>query len=110
MDILEWIAGCGCQRKKGERKRRVGEMQSLKIMRPGEKVIFDIFGPLPVSRRGSRHLLVMVDVGTRELMLKALPRRDAALVAKALFNRIFLRVCRRRCFSRITRRSSWRTL
>ena len=36
-------------------------------------------------------MLVMMDPGTRELMLKALPRREAVLVAKALFNRVYLR-------------------
>ncbi len=90
-DIEAMIASCGCQRKKGEKKQRVGVMQSLKIMRPGEKVIFDIFGPLPVSLKGNAYLLVLVDVGTREIMLEALPSRMADGVAKVIFERIYLR-------------------
>jgi transposase InsO family protein len=90
-DVEAWIAGCGCQRKKGERKRPVGEMQSMKVMRPGQKVVFDIFGPLPVSLKGNVYVLVMVDVGTREVMLKALPTKEARGIAKALFKRIYLR-------------------
>ncbi len=54
-------------------------MLSLKLMRPGEKVVFDIFGPLPVSLT---YLLVLVDVGTREVMLEALPSRKAEGVAR----------------------------
>jgi transposase InsO family protein len=90
-DVEEWIASCGCQRKKGERKRPAGEMQSMKVMRPGQKVVFDIFGPLPVSLKGNVYLLVMVDVGTREIMLKALPTREAKGIARAIFKRIYLR-------------------
>jgi RNase H-like domain found in reverse transcriptase/Integrase zinc binding domain/Integrase core domain/Zinc knuckle len=90
-DIEAMIASCGCQQKKSERKQRVGELQSLKIMRPGEKVVFDIFGPLPQSVKGKVYLLVMIDVGTRELMLKALPTKNATGIAKTIFKRIYLR-------------------
>jgi transposase InsO family protein len=37
------------------------------------------------------YLLVMIDVGTRELMLKALPTREAIGIAKTIFKRIYLR-------------------
>jgi hypothetical protein len=63
----------------------------MKIMRPGQKVVFDIFGPLPVSLRGNVYLLVMVDVGIREVMLKALPTKEAKGIARALLKRVYLR-------------------
>jgi hypothetical protein len=50
-DVDDWIGSCSCQKKKGERKKQVGELQSMKVMRPGQKAIFDIFGPLPIQRR-----------------------------------------------------------
>jgi transposase InsO family protein len=90
-DIEAMIAACGCQQKKAEKKQRVGALQSMKIMRPGEKVVFDIFGPLPVSLKGNTYLLVLIDVGTRELMLEPLPSKHAAGVAKVIFERIYLR-------------------
>jgi hypothetical protein len=90
-DVRAWLEQCGCQRKKAERRQRVGETQSLKIMRPGEKVVFDIFGPLPASLEGNVYLLVMVDVGTREIMLKALKTRAAVGIARAIFRRVYLR-------------------
>lgn len=37
-------------------------MASMKIARPGEKIVFDIFGPLPASLKGNVYLLVMMDV------------------------------------------------
>ncbi len=90
-DVVAWIGSCGCQKKKGERKRKVGALQSMKVMRPGQKVVFDIFGPLPVSLKGNVYLLVMVDVGTREVMLKALPTKEAKGIARALLKRVYLR-------------------
>jgi transposase InsO family protein len=90
-DVEDWIGSCSCQKKKGERKKYVGELQSMKVMRPGQKVIFDIFGPLPMSEKGNVYLLVMVDVGTREIMLKALPTREALGIARAIFKRVYLR-------------------
>ena len=104
-DIEGMIASCGCQQKKSERKQRVGELQSLKIMRPGEKVVFDIFGPLPQSVKGKVYLLVMIDVGTRELMLNALPTREAIGIAKTIFKRIYLRGMAPRYFSPIWQRN-----
>jgi transposase InsO family protein len=90
-DVEAWIDVCGCQKKKGERKQRVGGLQSMKIMRPGEKIVFDIFGPLPPTLAGNVYLLVIMDVGTREFMLKALPTRGAAKIARTIFNKVYLR-------------------
>ena len=89
-DVEDWIGACGCQKKKGERKQRVGELASMKIARPGEKIVFDIFGPLPPSVNGNVYLLVIMDVGTREMMLEALPTRAAVGVAKAIYKRVYL--------------------
>ncbi len=90
-DVEAWIDACGCQKKKGERKQHVGGLQSLKIMRPGEKIVFDIFGPLPPTLAGNVYLLVIMDVGTREFTLKALPTRGAIKIARTIFNKIYLR-------------------
>ena len=69
---------------------RVGELSGLKLVRPGDKIIFD-FMKLPESLSGNKHLLVIVDVGSREIALEALPTREAASVAKAIMNRVYLR-------------------
>ncbi len=83
-DVRNWISGCGCQQKKGERRRRVGNLSELKIVRQGEKVIFD-FMKMPESLSGNKH------VGSREIALEALPTREATGVAKALLERVYLR-------------------
>ncbi len=90
-NIEAMIAACGCQQKKGEKKQWVGELQALKVKRPGEKIVFDMFGPLPVSLKGNAYPLVLTDVGTREIMLEALPSRKAVGVARVIFERVYLR-------------------
>ena len=89
-DVHGWLEGCGCKRKKGERAKRVGELSGLKLMRPGEKIIFD-FMKLPLSLSGNKYLLVIVDVGSREIALEALPTKETEGVAKAIMNRVYLR-------------------
>jgi transposase InsO family protein len=90
-DTKEWIDACGCKQKGAERKQKVGWWQSLKVMRPGQKVLFDIFGPLPTSQSGNVYVLVMMDVGSREVMLEALPTKEAHPIARKLFERVYLR-------------------
>jgi transposase InsO family protein len=91
-DVKAWIDACACQRKKREHpNQRVGNIQSLEIVAPGEWITFDFFGPLPESINGNKYLLVMVDRGSREIMLEALPDRKAVGVAEKLYRRVFLR-------------------
>jgi transposase InsO family protein len=90
-DVFAWIGGCGCTKKKAERKRPIGRLQSLKVQRPGQKMLFDIFGPLPPSEQGNVYILVLMDVGTREVMLEALPTKEAKGIAKAMLERVYLR-------------------
>ena len=46
---------------------------------------------LPESLAGNKYLLVIVDVGSREIALEALPTRETAGGAKAIFERVYLR-------------------
>ena len=90
-DVIAWVGACGCKRKLAERKQKVGLSQSLKVQRPGRRVTFDLFGPLPTSQAGNAYVLVMMDVGTREVMLEALPTKEARPIARKLFERVYLR-------------------
>jgi transposase InsO family protein len=90
-DVVAWIGACGCKRKKAERSQKVGSLQSLKVQRPGQRVTFDLFGPLPQSEAGNKYVLVMMDVGTREVMLEPLPSKEAKPIARKLFERVYLR-------------------
>lgn len=90
-DVKDWIGACSCQRKKGEVKPKSKFLQQHKIRRPREKIVFDILGPLPVSLKGNKYILSLVDVGSREVMLEALDDRKAERVAKVIMERVYLR-------------------
>ena len=53
-------------------------------------MLFDIFGPLLPSEQGNVYVLVLMDVGTREVMLEALPTKEAKGIAKAILERVYL--------------------
>lgn len=58
---------------------------------PFEMVALDHWGPVPRSRNGNRHLLVIVDIFTKYVVLCPSPNTRAARVAKTLEEEIFLR-------------------
>ncbi|KAL8441470.1 hypothetical protein Emag_007140 [Eimeria magna] len=51
-----------------------------------ELIAIDLFGPLPITRRGNNHILVIIEHHTRWVELVPLPNPTAAQVAQALFN------------------------
>ncbi|KAL8456157.1 hypothetical protein Emag_000019 [Eimeria magna] len=59
---------------------------NLPIGTPFELIAIDLFGPLPITRRGNNHILVIIDHHTRWVELVPLPNPTAAHVAQALFN------------------------
>ncbi|KAL8441265.1 hypothetical protein Emag_007321 [Eimeria magna] len=59
---------------------------NLPIGTPFELIAIDLFGPLPLTRRGNNHILVIIDHHTRWVELVPLPNPTAAQVAQALFN------------------------
>ncbi|KAL8449956.1 hypothetical protein Emag_003476 [Eimeria magna] len=59
---------------------------NLPIGTPFELIAIDLFGPLPLTRRGNNHILVIIDHHTRWVEFVPLPNPTAAQVAQALFN------------------------
>ncbi|KAL8440685.1 hypothetical protein Emag_007823 [Eimeria magna] len=60
---------------------------NLPICTPIKLIAIDLSGPLPVTRRGNNHILVIIDHHTRWVELVPLPNPTAAQVAQALFNK-----------------------
>ncbi|KAL8445711.1 hypothetical protein Emag_005036 [Eimeria magna] len=54
---------------------------NLPIGTPFELIAIDLFGPLPLTRRGNNHILVIIDHHTRWVELVPLPNPTAAQVA-----------------------------
>ena len=49
-----------------------------------ERVALDLFGPLPVTKRGNKYIMVVNDYFTR--WVYSLPNQEAATVARVLVN------------------------
>ncbi|OBZ86740.1 Pro-Pol polyprotein [Choanephora cucurbitarum] len=51
---------------------------------PGDHWAIDLAGPLPVTERNNRYMLVMIDICTRFVILRPIPNKTAEAVVQAL--------------------------
>lgn len=60
-DVRAYVAKCDlCQKRKAERVRKAGSMQSFEVVVPLQLVAFDALGPLPESLSGKKHVIVAI--------------------------------------------------
>ena len=85
-DISEHIAQCKpCQANSNKGTLPPAPLQSLPIPGgPNQRIHVDLFGPLKSSEGGSKYVLVMTDALTKIVRLKAIPSKDATVVAQAI--------------------------
>src|SRR5215469_5124612 len=89
-DIRSYIESCdNCQRK-GKAKRKE-ELIPLKVGAPFDKIGIDIKGPLPLTTKGNRYIVVAIDYFTKWPEARAIPDAKAETVAKFLFEEIISR-------------------
>jgi len=91
-DVTNWCRSCPvCARRVSPRSAPRGLLQPLEPTYPGEIVVMDFLGPLPISSAGNRYVLVLADHFSKWVETVATPNADSPTVAKALVDRI---VCR----------------
>ena len=78
-----------CQAAKGGGTHPAGGQQRLFAGRPWQKVAVDLVGPMPLTSRGNKWILVLMDHFTRWQDAIALPDATAPVVATALDEKIF---------------------
>jgi hypothetical protein len=89
-DIIAYIKQCEpCNRKKGPPKRQVPTFKKALAGAPMERINIDFLGPLPLTPRQNRHLLVVTDSFTKWLYVIPLPSQEAHVVADALIEHVF---------------------
>ncbi|KAL5966748.1 Transposon Ty3-G Gag-Pol polyprotein [Taenia solium] len=87
-DVLDFCRTCiTCSSFKKPHSTAMAPLQPMPTGFPGERVGNDIMGPLPLTKRGNRYILVMVDYFTKVAEAKAMKSQDAEPVASAFFNR-----------------------
>lgn len=70
---------------------RVPMGKSREASVPFESIALDHWGPVPRSRKGNRHLLVIVDVFSKYVILRPCPNTKAARVVQTLEEEVFLK-------------------
>ncbi|KAJ8950520.1 hypothetical protein NQ318_015264 [Aromia moschata] len=83
-DVEEWCKRCDlCSAKKGPKTRSRGKMVQYLSGAPFERVAVDILGPLPVTDRGNKYLMVVMDYFSKWSEAVPLPNQEAETVAEA---------------------------
>lgn len=82
-DVEDWVRSCEkCQRRKGTPRKRRAAMQPSAVGFPLERVAMDIMGPLPVSEKGNRYVLVIMDYFTKWAEAFPIPNQEAETIAE----------------------------
>lgn len=91
--VVTWCKNClVCASRKGPVKRVHGPMQRYGAGAPMERVAVDVLGPLPVTDRGMRYLLVVMDYFTKWPEALPIENQEATTIATALVNNVFCRL------------------
>ena len=88
MDVQIWCAKCiVCHERKGPNRRNRGPLKPINIGVPFEKVGMDILGPFPVTARGNKFVLVIMDYFTKWPEAIPIPDMTAETVAAVFVDR-----------------------
>ena len=96
-DIEVYVKSCDqCQRR--ERPKGQNELHSIRTKAPFYQIGIDIVGPLPVTDKGNRYIVVAMDYFTKWPEAKALPDATAKEVSNFIYEDI---ICRHGCPEKI---------
>ena len=88
-DIAAHLKSCHkCQLRRRDDRPPPALLSPLPLpTEPGQRVHADLFGPLKTSDKGKKFILCITDAFTKYVELAALPNKEAATVAEAIFNK-----------------------
>src|ERR1051325_4524086 len=88
--VVQYIRSCdNCQRR-GKPNRRE-ELKSIKVGKPFHRIGIDIKGPLSITTKGNRYIIVAMDYLTKWPEAKAIPNMKATTVAEFIYKEIICR-------------------
>jgi predicted aspartyl protease len=91
-DVEEWCRKCTkCAAVKGPQTRSRGALKLYNIGAPWERIALDIAGPFPITDKGNRYILVVMDYFSKWPEVFALPNQEATTIARKLVDDIFSR-------------------
>ena len=91
-DAEDWCRNCDiCARIKPNQRVRRAPMKNYQVGVPLERVAIDILGPLPVTERGNKYIVVIADYFTRWVESYPVPNHQAHTIANVIMENFFAR-------------------
>jgi transposase InsO family protein len=85
-DVQQWIKTCDRCQKHQQKQRPQQKLQPLPTTQPFEVIGVDIIGPLPVTKRGKRYILTIIDHFTKWTEAFALEIADALSIYGTIYD------------------------
>jgi transposase InsO family protein len=92
-DIRKYVKSCDACQRRGKPKTKE-PLHPIKVGSPFDRVGIDIVGPLPVTARNNKYIVVATEYLTKWPEARAIPAADAFNVASFIFEDI---ICRHGC-------------
>ena len=90
--ITEYCKNCDqCSARKPSRLQNRAPLGQYLVGEPIERVAVDILGPLPVTERGNRYILVLCDCFTKWTEAYAIPDQESLTIAKIIVDEFICR-------------------
>lgn len=91
-DVKDWCKKCTtCATSNGPHRKRKAPMKQYNVGSPFERIALDIAGPFPVTEKGNKYMLVVMDYFTKWVEVYAIPDQGAATVADVLIKEFICR-------------------
>lgn len=91
-DVEKWIKQCDqCQKRNSPQPQMQAPLGTIQATRPFERISWDIMGPLPITPRGNKYILVVTDVFTKWVEAFSLADTTAITLANVLMNEVICR-------------------
>eukprot|EP00731_Ephydatia_muelleri_P033860 Em0040g10a len=92
MDIQNWVQECQqCQKRNPPQPHPLAPLGSIKCTYPFDVISWDIMGPLPLSTKGHKYILVITDLFSKWVEAFPLAVTDSETLASVLMDEV---VCR----------------
>ena len=90
-DVKLWALACEECASRSPHLHRKAQMQKYRVGRPMERVAMDIMGPLPLTTRGNRYILVIGDYFSKWIEAYPMPNQEAKTVADKVTREFIVR-------------------
>jgi len=91
-EIISYVQSCkSCQLRKGPLHQNCPALKPLQIVGPYERLVIDTVGPLNMSKKGNKHILVVTDWFTKWVEMFALPDITADTISRVIVEEIICR-------------------